>query len=118
MQRVKALIGVLLVIALAYAGWMLLPPYLANFQFQDAIDSEARLSSYSSKSEQDIHETIFKKAIELEIPVRREDIRVVRNGTEVVIIARYQVHVELPGYPLDLRFNPKSKSAERYRGPK
>ena len=56
--------------------------------------------------------TVFKKAQELDVPVTREQIKVQRSGVtgtgSVSIEAPYIVHVNLPGYPLDLDFDPSS----------
>jgi len=111
MKTIKAIIGLGIVVAGFYVAWNLLPPYFNNFQFQDAIESEARLGAYSDKSEDAIQEAVYKKAQELELPLRREQIKVQRAPGEVRITAAYTVHVDLPYYPMDLRFTPSSKNA-------
>jgi hypothetical protein len=110
MNRVKALLGVLLVVVGAYAAWILLPPYINNYQFQDDIQNEALINSYSSKTEQDIRNTLAKKAADYGIPLKAEQIHVQRSGPELSIWADYTVHVELPGLPLDLTFHPATKN--------
>jgi hypothetical protein len=110
MKRVKPLLGVLLVVVGAYAAWILLPPYINNYQFQDDIQNEALINSYSSKSEQDIRNTLAKKAADYGIPLKAEQIHVQRSGPELSIWADYTVHVELPGFPVDLNFHPATKN--------
>ena len=110
MNRLKALFGVVLVVAAFYTAWMLLPPYVNNYQFQDDIQNEALINSYSNKSEQDIRNTLAKKAAEYGIPLTAEQINVFRNGAELSIWADYTVHVDLPGFPLDLKFHPATKN--------
>ncbi len=110
MKRVKSLLGLLMVVAAFYVAWQIFPPYYNNFQFQDEIDSTTRMNSYTTKSEQDIKEALVKKARELDIPLTQDQIQVMRSGNELSISADYSVHVELPGYPLDLHFTPKSKN--------
>ena len=110
MNRLKALIGVVLVVAVFYAAWQLLPPYISNYQFQDDINNEALINSYSSKSEMDISATLAKKAAEYGIPLKAEQIHVQRNGQELAIWADYSVHIDLPGFPLDLNFHPATKN--------
>jgi hypothetical protein len=110
MKRVKALFGVLLAVATFYVGWMLVPLYFNNYQFQDDVQNEALINSYSNKSEQDISETLAKKAAEYGIPLKAEQIHVERSGSELSIWADYSVHVELPGFPLDLKFHPATKN--------
>jgi hypothetical protein len=104
------------VIAVAvYLGLQIVPPLFANYQFQDAIQNEAVLQSYSNKTEDEIRSTIFKKAEDLDIPIRQDQINVQRVGGagygSLNISVNYTVHVDLPYYPLDLQFHPASKSA-------
>jgi hypothetical protein len=110
MSRVKALLTVLFVILAAYAAWILLPPYINNYEFQDDIQNEALINSYSSKTELEIRSTLAKKAADYGIPVKAEQIHVQRAGPELSIWADYTVHVELPGLPLDLSFHPATKN--------
>ncbi len=110
MNRLKALLGLCVVVGAFYAAWMLLPPYVSNYEFQDDVRSEALMNSYTSKSEQDIRITLSKKAAEYGIPLQPEQINVSRNGNELSIWADYTIHVELPGMPLDLKFHPATKN--------
>ncbi|MCI0353515.1 MAG: DUF4845 domain-containing protein [Acidobacteria bacterium] len=114
MKSIKALAGVGVVVAMVYVAFLLVPPYFNNYQFQDAIESEARLASYGNKSEQEIREIIAKKAVEYSVPLTADQINVQRSGNEVQISARYTIHVDLPGYPLDLKFEPGTKSRRAY----
>jgi hypothetical protein len=102
------------IVAAVYLCATLIPPYFSNYEFEDAIKSEAQMSTYSTKTEEDIRNTVFKKAQDLEIPITKDDIKVQRSGNQgtgtVSIQVAYTVHVSLPGYPLDLRFDPSSKN--------
>jgi hypothetical protein len=112
MGTIKMFLGVSLIAASVYVGAKLMPPYFANYQFEDAIKNEATLDAYSTKTEADIRTIVFRKAQELELPITEESIQVHRQGTVgsawITIRAPYVVHVDLPGYPLDLHFEPAS----------
>jgi hypothetical protein len=110
MKSLKPVIGVLLVVAAFYAAWLLLPPYINNYQFQDDLTNEALINSYSNKSELDIRNTLAKKAADYGIPLKAEQIHVQRSGAELSIWADYSVHIDLPGFPLDLNFHPATKN--------
>lgn len=115
MRNVKALIGIFVVVAGVYVGFKLLPPYFNHFQFQDAIESEARLAANSpTRTEQEIRETIAKRARELDVPLTADQINVQRSGSEVEIWAKYSIHVDLPGYPVDLKFEPATKGKRAF----
>ena len=114
MSTIKLILTLGLLAFGVYVGAEIIPPYFANYQFQDAIDTEARLATYSNKNEDSLRDSVFKQAQNLEIPVTRDDIKVQRTGTQgtgsVFIETDYTVHVDLPGYPLDLHFHPASKN--------
>ncbi len=110
MSNLKALFGLAVMVTFAYVAYMMLPPYFNSYQFQDFIESEAKLNSYSTKPEAEIQEGIFKKAKDLELPLTSEAIHVQRSGTEIAIWAEYTVTVDLPVHPIELKFTPSTKN--------
>ncbi|HXY03605.1 MAG TPA: hypothetical protein VEI49_08490 [Terriglobales bacterium] len=112
MSIVKLAFGVLVLVAAIYVGATLIPVYYANYELQDMIKTEATLQTYTTKPEADIQMTVFKKAQDLDIPLSKDQIKVQRHGNtgtgSLLIDAPYTVHVELPGYPMDLRFDPST----------
>jgi hypothetical protein len=114
MGTIKLVLGIGLIVAMVWTGAELIPPFFANYEFEDAIKNEATISTYSTKPEDAIRESIFKKAQELEIPLAKEQIKVQRSGSYgngyIAIEAEYTVHVDLPGYPMDLHFDPSTKN--------
>lgn len=114
MGTIKLVVGIFVIVATVYLGAELIPPYFSNYEFEDAIKSEATISTYSTKPEDAIRDTIYKKAQELEIPVAKDQIKVQRQGLQgsgyLIIETNYTVHVDLPGYPMDLHFNPSTKN--------
>jgi hypothetical protein len=102
---------------LALGVWVsaeLIPPYFSNYEFQDTLDNEARLGTYSTKGDELIRDAVFRRAQDLELPLSKDDIKVQRTGGtasgSVLISTDYTVHVDLPGYPMDLHFHPESKN--------
>ena len=114
MSTIKLILVLGLLAAAVYVGAQVIPPYFANYQFQDTLDNEARLGTYSTKGDEVIRDAVFKRAQELELPFAAEDIRLTRVGPSgnaaVTIEVDYTVHVDLPGYPMDLHFHPVSKN--------
>jgi hypothetical protein len=114
MGTIKLILVLGLLGGLAYIAAEIIPPYFANYEFQDTLDTEARLGTYSTKGDEVIRDAVFKRAQELELPLTRDQIKVQRTGGpgtgSVFIETSYSVHVELPGYPMDLDFHPQSKN--------
>jgi hypothetical protein len=114
MGSFKMFLGVFVIVAGVYASAKLLPPYFENYQFQDAVKDEATRATYAAKTENDIRDSIFKKAQEYDIPVAEEGIQVQRQGTQfngmVIIRVPYVVHIDFPGYPMDLHFEASTEN--------
>jgi hypothetical protein len=114
MSTIKMFLGIFVIAGGVYVAAKLIPPYYENYQFQDAIKNEATLDTYTPKSENEIRQSIFRKAQDLEIPIAEDGIKVQRQGNQfsglVIVRAAYVVHVDLPGYPLDLHFDASTEN--------
>ncbi len=114
MGTLKLILVLALLVAMTYVGAEVIPPYFAKYEFQDTLDTEARLGTYSTKGDEVIRDAVFKRAQDLELPLTREQIKVQRTGGpgtgSVFIETSYSVHVDLPYYPLDLEFHLESKN--------
>lgn len=110
MKALRAILGVVFIVMVFYTMWLLVPPYFHNYELQDAIADEARVNTYTPKTEEDMRETVWRKAKELEIPITRDQIMVRREGQAVAISIDYTVHVDMPLYPMDLQFHSSSKN--------
>ncbi|HVZ16446.1 MAG TPA: DUF4845 domain-containing protein [Terriglobales bacterium] len=115
-MRTLRLLIVLAVVGTAfYVGYLVVPVYWGYYQFQDAIESEARIQSYSTKSETEMRDTVWKKAQQLELPLTSEDdIKVQRTGSVVAISTQYSVHIAAPFHPFDLNFTPSTQNKPAY----
>ena len=106
--RLKAIIWLLIFLALVYLGIKIVPAYFNNYQLEDTIRVEARFATVQRKAEEDIRNDIYRKIQDLDIPARREDIRVQSTDRGVRISVDYTVEVDLLGYKLRLQFNPSA----------
>lgn len=93
----KALIGLLVVGIAIYVGFMFIPPYFAKYQFADDVNTIARFSGPTSKSEEDIRQEVLKKAKEEGVVISGEQIQISREQQHVTIKANYTYVVELIG---------------------
>ena len=114
MRSLKALLAVAIFRALVYVAYQVVPVYMSSYQFQDAIEEEARLDSYSQKTELEIKDSVFKKAQSLELPLTADEIKVQKTSNAVAISAAYTVHIDLPVHPIDLSFTPNSQNHRAY----
>lgn len=100
--------------AVAIVGIKIIPPYFSNYEFEDYIKNEALQSTYSTRSEDEIRDSIIKRARDYDIQLNSRQVKVTRNGSNgngsLFIEAEYSVPVELPGYSTTLTFHPSTKN--------
>jgi hypothetical protein len=114
MGSLKAIFGILLIVGVALAGLKFIPPYFSNYEFEDFIKNEALQSTYSTRSEEDIRESVVKHAKDYDIQLTSKQVRVSRSGVNgagsLAIEVEYSVPVSMPGYDTTLEFHPSSKN--------
>lgn len=91
---------------MVFTAVKIVPAYFANWQFQDAIETEARFAIANRKGEDEVRTDVFKKVQELGIPAKRDDIRVSLTEGMVNISLSYSVPVDLQVYQFKLDFHP------------
>jgi hypothetical protein len=108
--RLKALIWLLVLVSAMYVVFKVAPVWYANYQFQSDIDQIVVTESYSTRTEGELQQIVASRAKSYGIPLRPEQIRVQRIGTQLTISADYTVEIEIPGYPFEMTFHPNSKN--------
>jgi hypothetical protein len=107
---IKALLWTAILIYGAYAAYKIIPPYVAEYQLSDKMQEQARFAVINRYPEDRVRDEVFKTVQDLEIPVKREDIKVVSNNSIVKISLDYYVAVDLLVYHLELHFTPESEN--------
>jgi len=87
----------------------LIPPYVAEYQLADKMTEQARFAIVNRYTEEQIRENVFKVMQDLDIPAKKEDIKIVDNMQVVKISLDYVVPVDLLSYRVDLHFTPSSE---------
>jgi len=107
-SKLNLLFALVFVAAIIFAVWKIIPPYIANYQLQDAMESESRfaLNEIPKKSVDDIREDVWQKVKDLGVPAKREDIKVSVVSGQVDISLDYTVPISLAVYQFDLSFHP------------
>jgi hypothetical protein len=113
MGTIKAITGFLLIIAVIYSAFQIIPPEMTNYSFQDDLRNIAMVGGANPhQTDQEILDSIMKKAQEHQLTLAPEQITIQRIGTPgapaVYVGADYSVPVSLPGYSFSLHFTPSS----------
>jgi hypothetical protein len=107
-SKLNLMITLAVMAAMVFGAIKIVPVYFANYQFQDALDSESRfaLTGYPKRNEEDIRDDIMKKAQDLGIPAKREAIQVSLGNGKVDISLDYSVPIDLVVYQWTPEFHP------------
>jgi len=108
--KLKAIIVTTILVIGVIAAWKVVPPYSAEYQLADKIQEIARFAVVNRQTEEQIRDTVFKTIQDLEIPAKREDIKVTTSTSKVTILVDYTVPVDILMYHVDLHFTPSSEN--------
>lgn len=108
--KMKAIIYTAILLLAVYSAFKIVPVYISEYQLADKMQEQARFAIVNHFTEEQIRDTVFKTVQELEIPAKREDIKVVSNSNVVKISIAYTVPVDLFFYRLNLNFTPSSEN--------
>lgn len=118
MATLKLVFGVIIFAALGLVALKVIPPYFSNYELEDAMKTEATQSTYTTRTEDDIRDTVIKEARNYDIALTPKQVHVSRVGGfgtgTLSIEADYTVPIELPGYSTNLEFHPSSKNKGVY----
>jgi hypothetical protein len=108
--RFKAIAFTVFLVFGVYAAFKLLPPYIAEYQLSDKMAEQAKFGVVNRYSEEQIRETIFKEAQNLDVPIKKEEIKVLASPSVVRISLDYRVPIDLLVYKMELHFTPSSEN--------
>jgi hypothetical protein len=89
---------------------MFAPIYYRNLELQNYVSGVAQRVEIQTNSDDVLRTWVLDKAHELDLPVKQDNVQVIRSRDGVRIDVRYFVRVTLPGYTVDLHFYPGAGS--------
>jgi hypothetical protein len=107
---IKAILWTVILVYGAFVAYRILPAYVTEYQLADKMQEQARFSVVNRYPEEQIRENIYKVVKDLEIPVKREEIKIVASQEVVKISMDYTIPVDLLVYQLNLHFTPSSEN--------
>lgn len=108
MKTIRIGAGVLVLILLAGFGLMLIPHYVRNYQFEQRLERIAEEPGNLSNPDDMVRTRVTDSASRLGIPLRNDQVKVIRGPQRLKIEVKYMVPVDLPVYAVDLHFNPSA----------
>ena len=108
--KFKAIVFTVVLVVGIFLAFKLVPAYVAEYQLQDKMQEMARFGIANRYSEEQVRDNVFKAVQDLELPVKREDIKVSVSQSVVKVSLEYTVPVDLLVYSTELHFSPSSEN--------
>jgi hypothetical protein len=109
--KLKAILFTVILAVCAYAAFKIVPAYVDNYQLKDKMQEIARFAVVNRDTEEQVRDKVFKVTDDLNIPVKREEIKVVVLQKGVTISVNYTVPVDLMFYQTELHFTTMSQNS-------
>ncbi len=110
--RLKAIIYTLILFAGIYAAFKLVPLYVADYELKDKISEQARFAVVNHYSDDQIRDILYKVIQDLDIPAKREDIKIQQTNHGLLISVNYTVPVDFKVYKTEINFAPSSEGID------
>jgi hypothetical protein len=110
--KLKAIIYTAILVAGVYAAFKVVPPYVAEYQLKDKMSEQARFAVVNRYSEEKVRDIIYQTIQDLDIPAKREDIKLSNTHAGMAISVSYSVPVDFVVYKTELNFSPSSEGVD------
>ena len=110
MPRVRTVVAVMILLVMAALGARMLPIYLDNIKLQSYVEGIAQNEEARTRPDDALRVAVLEKAAFLGLPVKAENVQILRSSENMRIDVRYIVRVDLPMYTVDLHFYPGAGS--------
>jgi len=101
---VKTLFSFALLLFACYLGFKFIPVYVAAYDFDNAIKTQAQYSG-SFKTNDVIMKELLGKAADLELPITKNNLKIDRSRSKLIISADYVVPVKTPFFTYEWHFS-------------
>lgn len=108
--RLKGILIVVIIVLAIYTAWKMVPPYVNDYQLSDRMQEQSRYAMVNHYTVEQIRDNIYKVMVDLDIPAKKEDIKIVADGNVVKVSLDYTVPVDVLVYHTDLHFTPNSET--------
>jgi hypothetical protein len=108
--KLKSIVFIAVLLLIIYSAVKIVPAYVTDYQLSDKMQEQARFAVVNRYTEEQIRDNVFKVVQDLEVPAKRDAIKVSANNSVVKITMEYTVPVDLFFYHMDLHFSPTSEN--------
>jgi hypothetical protein len=102
--------AVVVLAALFGFGAMFAPIYAGNLKLQTYVAEVTHSVDSQQQTDEALRQNVLRRARELNLPVKAENVHIVRSPEGLRIDVRYFVRISVPLYTVDLHFYPGAGS--------
>lgn len=110
--RLKAIIYIAILAVAVFVAFKTVPLYVAEYQLKDKMSEQARFAVVNHYSEDKVRDIIFQTVQDLDIPAKREDIKLTNTHLGMAISVAYTVPVDFIVFQTELKFTPSSEGVD------
>jgi len=102
--KLKAIIYTVILVTGVFMAFKIVPLYVADYQLKDKMAEQARFAVVNRYSDDQVRDVIYKTVQDLDIPAKREDIKVEHTSHGLRISLDYTAPVDFMVYQTDWNF--------------
>jgi hypothetical protein len=107
--RIGLLVALVLLAIGIFLGVKIIPVRVSAYQFSDFIQQECRFAAVRNQDEE-VAKRILDKAAEMEIPLKKKDLKIERTANEMIVTASYEQPIDLKVTVYNYRFFQREKA--------
>ena len=113
--KLKAIIYTAILVVGVYVAFKIVPLYVADYQLKDKMAEQASFAVVNRYSDDQIRDVIYKTVEDLDIPAKREDIKVEHTNHGLRISLDYTAPVDFMVYQTQWSFAPSSEAVDIFK---
>jgi hypothetical protein len=110
--RLKGLLYLAFLIVAVFVAFKLVPLYVADYQLKDKMTEQAKFAIVNRYTEDQIKDNIYHTIQDLDIPAKRDDVKVANTNHGIEISVTYTVPVDFLVYKTDVNFATSSEGRD------
>lgn len=110
--RLKALVYFAILATAVFVTVKIVPAYVAEYQLKDKMSEQARFAVVNRYTDDQVKDIIFRTIQDLDIPAKRDDVKVAPTNHGLMISVSYSVPVDFVIYKTELNFSPSSEGID------
>ena len=110
--RLKAFLYLAFLVIAVFVGFKTIPLYVSDYQLKDKMTETAKFAIVNRYTEDQIKDNIYHTIQDLDIPAKRDDIKVENTNHGIAISVNYTVPVDFVFYKTDLNFATSSEGRD------